>query len=698
MPNPRLYDISIVLNLHNEASFLARTLWSLEETTRFAQHKGLAVELVVVLDRASAGTRSAIKVYAFSGFDAHQIIEVDNGSLGLSRNDGISVARGTYISLADGDDLVSYNYLHESYLSIKDSHLNYVSVPEYLYAFGDNRHIVRYFGSEYIDNISFFQYHPYISRLFCHFSLYENFYYNDFRLNQGFAFEDWHLNCELIANKRIFVVAQNAILFYRQRPRSLLRQAMSMSANIIDWSSLFKPDIFVNLNRGDLKLFANHKAKITDHFVISHDVLNNTLLAELSASASYIDPAIDSYENQQIFSFSNIKDDIRSCEAYYNICDELKEENFTDIVLVPYLIAGGGEKYILNFICTIAKLYEERKFLFLSGESIDAHTWADKIPKNSKFIDLRQKTMGCEEGTLELITLRLIQWVGLGCTLYLKNSVYVDRFFLKYGHLIRAKQIIYFRFSDPMIFNQGRMAFRGYSFNFLSEFGHLLSIIISDNSKIITHDSHRLPELKEKYRLLYAECPVKNHQATILYRQPSKKLLWASRLAPEKRPDILLKIGDLLAALGSEVTIDVYGSYVTGGFNPDNFSGCKNIDYRGKYDSFDDLPVERYDGFIYTSLYDGLPNVVLEAMAAGLVVVAADVGGISEAVTSDTGILIENSSNNEILVGNFIKAIDAIYKNNINIMPLRERAVNLLDERHSTKAYSVRVGEIISLL
>ena len=109
------FDISIVLNLHNEANYLRRTFLALEESARYTRSRGISVELVVVLDRASAATRAWIDAYDFSAFDAFQIIKTDNGSLGPSRNDGIRVARGEYIATADGDDLISYNIYFECY-------------------------------------------------------------------------------------------------------------------------------------------------------------------------------------------------------------------------------------------------------------------------------------------------------------------------------------------------------------------------------------------------------------------------------------------------------------------------------------------------------------------------------------------------------------------------------------------------------
>ncbi|MOA21634.1 Glycosyl transferases group 1 [compost metagenome] len=44
-----------------------------------------------------------------------------------------------------------------------------------------------------------------------------------------------------------------------------------------------------------------------------------------------------------------------------------------------------------------------------------------------------------------------------------------------------------------------------------------------------------------------------------------------------------------------------------------------------------------YGVFLYTSGYDGLPNVLLEATAAGLPIVTATVGGIGELVDHESG-------------------------------------------------------------
>ncbi|GBQ28814.1 hypothetical protein AA0472_2804 [Acetobacter estunensis NRIC 0472] len=62
------YDISIVLNVHNEGELICPTLRSLGETIAHAGNHGLKSELVIVLDNPDAATRRVIDTYDFALF------------------------------------------------------------------------------------------------------------------------------------------------------------------------------------------------------------------------------------------------------------------------------------------------------------------------------------------------------------------------------------------------------------------------------------------------------------------------------------------------------------------------------------------------------------------------------------------------------------------------------------------------------
>jgi glycosyltransferase involved in cell wall biosynthesis len=59
--------------------------------------------------------------------------------------------------------------------------------------------------------------------------------------------------------------------------------------------------------------------------------------------------------------------------------------------------------------------------------------------------------------------------------------------------------------------------------------------------------------------------------------------------------------------------------------------------------------MQQADVFVLFSNYEGLPCVILEALAAGLPVIATETGGIHEWVTPETGILIEVGDENALL-------------------------------------------------
>ena len=78
----------------------------------------------------------------------------------------------------------------------------------------------------------------------------------------------------------------------------------------------------------------------------------------------------------------------------------------------------------------------------------------------------------------------------------------------------------------------------------------------------------------------------------------------------------------------------------------------KNLKLDNKVIFLGDIPEaakyhKAFDIFVMTSRYEGLPYALLEAMSAGLKIIATRVGGITE-VLEEKGILIESDNVNEL--------------------------------------------------
>lgn len=98
---------------------------------------------------------------------------------------------------------------------------------------------------------------------------------------------------------------------------------------------------------------------------------------------------------------------------------------------------------------------------------------------------------------------------------------------------------------------------------------------------------------------------------------PTLRVLYVGRAAPEKNRVLLSDIGRVLEASGSITVVGPGGSADLG-------APPANLHVRGERDDVDVL-MRSHDVLVLTSIREGLPGVVLEALASGLPVVASDI-------------------------------------------------------------------------
>ncbi len=120
-------------------------------------------------------------------------------------------------------------------------------------------------------------------------------------------------------------------------------------------------------------------------------------------------------------------------------------------------------------------------------------------------------------------------------------------------------------------------------------------------------------------------------------------IAYVSRIAPEKNVDYLADALSIVAARRPDTRILLVGDGPSRANLERKLGGCARfVGYRTGQDLADHYSAA--DIFAFSSLTETFGNVVLEAMASGLPVVALKAGGVGETVRSgETGILVEPS-------------------------------------------------------
>lgn len=671
---------------------------SLIEAAKFLQKKAITYEYIIAIDNGTNETLQYFERYKES--DQFTVIYGQFKNLSASRNNAVHQSKGTYITFLDADDLVSDRWLING-LNTAKRERDAVVHPQYSITFGDDNLIweKRNSHSQVIDTLCLIDNNLWDSPCLAKREIFVNHPYHP--NGNGFGYEDKHFNCQTIADNINHVIAHETLLFVRRKiTGSMLRQATSDLVTVaknqllsyeniksLKTENLNLPSVSASYTPLTTKLtrIAKHKSKKLAMTLHNHakryEIYNSSVhplreahqakkLTQLKEKYptwmledwrkihkidNQIFPSKELIKHLNWYNAENITPGIK----YTQLVQSFSKKPDT-LFFVPHLIKGGADMLFINYPIELAKLHPEWHIAMLQTESKES-VWRHKIPNSIDFINLFEIFQSLDYDTkyrllATLVTQNDIKRIIIG------NSQLAYDFVSHYKTLLTELDIAVYCFAFGEEFDEeGRLW--GHIHTGIPKIYPVIYKIITDNQNTVNKLSKEYAFSSDKFRVHYQPTSAKINATTDNNRKPLK-VLWASRVCKQKRPDILKSISNMLDP--NEYLIDAYGQ-LEEGMTESYFLDSK-VHYKGPFNGSESLPTGSYDVFLYTSEGDGVPNVLQEMTAAGLPIVASSVGGIKEFVMTDkTGFLIEDHEKIEDYVTAIKKLSDRSVRKKLHI-------------------------------
>lgn len=349
--------------------------------------------------------------------------------------------------------------------------------------------------------------------------------------------------------------------------------------------------------------------------------------------------------------------------AYQRILDEVGNRRFDTILFVPWLKRGGADLGALHH-ANLCHGDLGQRTLVIATESGDS-PWAGRLPRDVAFIDAGEEMAALSGPTREpeIVLARLVLQLAPD-RIHIINSHTAWRMLEQFGLALRQQTRVFASLYCDEFTVDGRVD--GLAQRHLPTTSHLLDAVITDNSASPVSWNRMLGINHDLFKVVHFPAPHMTRAAR--GDAAGNRVLWASRLERQKRPELLLQ----LASRMKHLHWDVHGTALAAD-DPvhKELRRLNNVTLHGPFDSFRDIVSAEHLAYVYTSAWDGLPNVLLEAAQAGLPIVAPDVGGIRDLVPA-RWLLAANAD-----AADYVQALEGLQANSDS----RQQRLREQDER-----------------
>lgn len=370
--------------------------------------------------------------------------------------------------------------------------------------------------------------------------------------------------------------------------------------------------------------------------------------------------------------------------------DRAPGQKITRVLVVPHFVSGGGDLTVSNYLRFHAQERGPAHCLLVLADSpqFTAPAWVPAGVKALRIDDCIESPDWRER--LDVLH-GIVNATGAE-VVHVVNSEVGWNLIIHRGPRLTATTRL---FGSIFAFQYGdRGELIGYAASFFERARPFLSGLLTDNARFardLATQYHLDDSWRRKIHVVYnpsraleAEGPTPVARS----RQPGEPLsvLWAGRIDAEKLPDVLQAVSERF----EHATFDVFGSTVVDAAKPLLVPSAR-LRLRGAYQGLAALFQHgSYDAFLFTSRWEGLPNVLLEVGAYGIPIVAPDVGGVGELVNDETGYLVPGARD----VAGYVRALEAIRREPHEAARRAANLAALVRTRHTWERFAASLRGI----
>ncbi len=732
-----MLELSIIITAHNEGLLAHKTMMSV---LRALNETNTEYEVLIQIDNGDLATLDYFRRYADN--KSFRIFQTRFGDRGKARNAAIEEARGKYLLFLDAHDLISSNYISETLKLLRMQQNNVVVSSQYCLDFWDcaekfqlqelPNSTTREENAKVLLGIN-----PWKSALAGARELFLAHQY--VAMQDGFQDEDYAFNIDLIADNISYRSVPGTTLFCRHdlvAPDQFdnTSQPYNKLFDYVAWKKYTPPeqtppekesiepepepeetsDVKKSLLRQTYELW-RHDSRVINGIVEPFASLAKTVLRkplqpepepeekpettiieeplpeipecvlqeweEIAKIEKQLSPIASRRKNLLLYDF---RQDPRSAlgNYYWRLCQQIHHKpNY--IFIVPWIVLGGADKVLLNYIKALQEAHANWQITVITTLTAK-NLWQDRLPKNVDVIDFGNITqdLGYGSNLQHMILTRLL--IQLQCNkIHIINSDLGYKWVRLHPALAKSHFEIYASvFANGLIVDAdtGMKSWWGYDDPHLARIYSIVKKVFTDNQnyidEMIKTDAFDARKLKVIHQPV--DLPANLQKRINRDKTQPLKILWASRITFSKNPELLVRIAQKLDA--TKFRISAFGCM---GSDYQNFVfpvDLQTLDYKGPFDGLHSLKLENYDLLLYTSYCDGMPNVLLEAAAEGLPILASNVGGINDFVKDgETGFLVNEIDNED----KYVEILEQVYRK-----PKLLQEVSIAERELAAKQYS----------